>query len=146
MKRLLFLMLLAGNVQANDYWKVPYFGAYDGDTIYTNLDLPEPLDKVSVRIYGIDTPEKGFRAECKKEAQLAEDAHAYLESLLKGQTFVYLSNVHWDKYGGRILAKVNIKEVEDDGTEYYVNVTPLLLEKGYAIEYYGDKKVHDWCK
>lgn len=138
--------LLNISAQAGEYWKVPYYGAYDGDTIYSSVDLPEPINKVSVRINGIDTPEKGFRARCKREEHLAKEAHVFLESLLIHQTHVYLSNYHWDKYGGRILANVNIERVEEDGVIYYEDVTPLLLDKGYAIEYYGNKKTHNWCK
>ena len=36
---------------------VPVINVRDGDTIEIRMTLPEPLDKVSVRIYGIDTPE-----------------------------------------------------------------------------------------
>jgi len=34
--------------------------------------LPAPLKKeLSIRVFGVDTPEKGFRAQCPSEAQRA---------------------------------------------------------------------------
>jgi endonuclease YncB( thermonuclease family) len=43
----------------------------DGDTVAFQADfLPAPLKKeLSIRVYGVDTPEKGFRAACTSEAQ-----------------------------------------------------------------------------
>ena len=43
----------------------------DGDTVAFQADfLPEPLKKeLSIRVFGVDTPEKGFRAACPSEAQ-----------------------------------------------------------------------------
>ena len=38
----------------------------DGDTVAFQADfLPAPLKKeLSIRVFGVDTPEKGFRAQC----------------------------------------------------------------------------------
>jgi len=41
----------------------------------------------------------------------------------------------WDKFGGRVLGDVLI-----DGK----SLTQMLIEQGYAREYYGDKK-QSWC-
>ena len=43
----------------------------DGDTVAFQADfLPAPLKKeLSIRVFGVDTPEKGFRAQCPSEAQ-----------------------------------------------------------------------------
>lgn len=139
MMKLLILLLLSNIAFASDYIKVPYLGSYDGDTFYTEFDLPEPLDKMSVRIYGIDTPEKGSRAKCDVERKLANAAHNYLDKLIGNQKYVYLSDVHWDKYGGRVLAKVYIKK------DAFIEIAPLMIKNGYAIEYYGEKKEKDWC-
>ena len=41
----------------------------DGDTVVIAAPfLPKPLKpELAVRIYGVDTPEKGFRAQCPQE-------------------------------------------------------------------------------
>ena len=46
----------------------------DGDTIVIAAPfLPQPLKpELAVRIYGVDTPEKGHRAQCPSEAQRGE--------------------------------------------------------------------------
>jgi endonuclease YncB( thermonuclease family) len=42
----------------------------DGDTVAFQADfLPAPLKpELSIRVFGVDTPEKGFRAQCPSEA------------------------------------------------------------------------------
>ena len=47
-----------------------------------------------------------------------------------------LHEVTWDKYGGRILARVSA-----DG----VDVSALMLREGLAIPYKGEKKTNPWC-
>jgi endonuclease YncB( thermonuclease family) len=41
----------------------------DGDTVaFEAAWLPDPLKKeLSIRVFGVDTPEKGHRAQCPKE-------------------------------------------------------------------------------
>ena len=53
----------------------------DGDTIEVEAPfLPKEL-KLFVRVLGIDTPEKGGRAKCKKEADLAIKASEFTEEV-----------------------------------------------------------------
>lgn len=106
---------------------------YDGDTVkikdrYLNY-LP-----LSVRINGIDTPEKGHRAKCEKERRLAIKAKSYLEYLINEYDYYFII-VGWDKYGGRILADLYINNV---------NVKHTLIKEGLAKEYHGGKK-ESWC-
>ena len=56
----------------------------DGDTVAFQADfLPAPLKKeLSIRVYGVDTPEKGFRAQCPSEAQRGEAASAFTKQLI----------------------------------------------------------------
>ena len=76
MKKLLSILLLA--LSTNGYAaKAPQGVTYDaqilrvndGDTIVISAPfLPAPLkQELAVRIYGVDTPEKGFRAKCPQE-------------------------------------------------------------------------------
>ena len=78
----------------------------DGDTVVIAAPfLPAPLKpELAVRIYGVDTPEKGFRAQCPSEDQRGQAATAFtkkaVESTQKHQVIIY----GWDKFGGRQLS------------------------------------------
>jgi len=118
-------------------WKV--IRVVDGDSLeIANEFLPEEL-KLFVRIKGIDTPEKDPRAKCEKENILAQKASNYtknsIEKAQKNRQKITFSEIKWDKYGGRIVAKVMIDD-NDLGQE--------LVGKGLARVYYGEKK-KTWC-
>ncbi len=118
-------------------WKV--IRIVDGDTLeIANEFLPEEL-KLFVRIKGIDTPEKAPRAKCSKENILAQKASNYtknsIEKAQKNRQKITFSEIKWDKYGGRIVAKVMINET-DLGQE--------LVRGGLARVYNGEKK-KSWC-
>ena len=88
---------------------LPIVGGIDGDTISTTLPLPCPLCRASVRVRGVDTPEKSkARAKCGKEIELAHNATAVTKDLIGSATTMTLRNFKWDKYGGRIDADVTI--------------------------------------
>lgn len=128
---------------------LPIISVYDGDTIKTSLTLPPPLNAISVRILGIDTPEKPAksyattgklgRAKCDKEAQLALAATLYLESLKdKYGGAMTVRNFKYGAYAGRIVGNVFIGGV---------NVADQLIEKGYGVPYDGKAaRSHNWCK
>jgi len=109
----------------------------DGDTIEVPLScLPKNM-KLFIRVHGIDTPEKGARAECLREANLAESATAHTKKLVvyaNGQAT--LTNPKWDKYGGRMLANVDLNGVD---------LSKSLIDNGLARQYSGGKKV-TWCE
>ena len=110
----------------------------DGDTVAFQAEfLPAPLkQELSIRVYGVDTPEKGHRAECPEEAEKGQKASAYTKALVKNATTTKIVIMKWDKYGGRVIGDVIL-----DGK----SLTKLLLTHGYAREYYGKKK-ESWCK
>ena len=119
-------------------WKV--IRIVDGDTLeIANQFLPKEL-KLFIRIKGVDTPEKAPRAKCEKENILAQKASNYtknsIEKAQKNRQKITFSEIKWDKYGGRIVAKVMINE-SDLGQE--------LVKKGLARVYNGEKK-KGWCK
>jgi endonuclease YncB( thermonuclease family) len=109
----------------------------DGDTVAFAADfLPAPLKKeLSIRIYGVDTPEKGFRAKCPSEAQRGEAASAFTKSAIAGASKRQIVLMEWDKYGGRVLGDVLL-----DG----MSLRKMLIINGYAREYYGEAKT-SWC-
>jgi endonuclease YncB( thermonuclease family) len=109
----------------------------DGDTIvFAAPFLPPPLKpELAVRIYGVDTPEKGFRAKCPQEDQRGQAASAFTKNAvaksLKHQVVLY----DWDKFGGRVLGDLIL-----DGQ----SLRTLLIQNGFAREYYGEAK-GSWC-
>lgn len=110
----------------------------DGDTIVFRADwLPDPLKKeLALRVYGVDTPEKGSRAKCASETQRSELATAYTKQRVAIAKKRQIALIGWDKYGGRVLGSVIL-----DG----VDLRTELIRNGHAREYYGDAKT-SWCQ
>jgi len=84
---------------------------------------------------GVDTPEKGHRAACDKEAKAAIAASEFTKQAVKNAKTVQIELKSHDKYGGRVLGDVLL-----DGKR----LSELLIEKGHARPYKGDKK-ESWC-
>jgi endonuclease YncB( thermonuclease family) len=109
----------------------------DGDTVkFEAKFLPPPLKpELSVRVYGVDTPEKGFRAKCPEEDKRGREATAYTKAVLSNATKLQVVLMDWDKYGGRVLGDILV-----DGQ----SLRYLLIANGYAREYFGEAKL-SWC-
>ena len=109
----------------------------DGDTIVIAAPfLPAPLKpQLAVRIFGVDTPEKGFRAKCESENQRGLAATEFTKKLVgasqKRQVILY----DWDKFGGRVLGDMIL-----DGK----SLRQQLIANGFAREYFGEAK-QSWC-
>ena len=110
----------------------------DGDTIVIAAPyLPAPLKpQLAVRIYGVDTPEKGHRAQCASEAQRGEAASAFTKQLIAISQKRQIVLMDWDKYGGRVLGDVILNGV---------SLRQQLIANGFAREYYGEAKT-SWCQ
>lgn len=138
MKNLLIagLAFVSLSAFANPYdWKVTR--VIDGDTVAFQADfMPAPLKpELSIRVLGVDTPEKGHRAACPQEAAAAEKASAFTkERIAKGKRIQIELKSH-DKYGGRVLGDIII-----DGER----LSALLIANGHARPYDGKKK-SSWC-
>lgn len=78
----------------------------DGDTLQLRAPFkPSSLSIVSIRLRGVDAPERGAKARCDWERAQAEVATQFTENfLLQGQ--IELRHLAWDKYGGRIDADI----------------------------------------
>lgn len=109
----------------------------DGDTVAFEAHwLPDPLKKeLSIRVFGVDTPEKGFRAKCPEEDARGQAATAFTKAQINAAQKREVMLIDWDKYGGRVLGDVflNGKSLRN-----------MLIQNGYAREYYGDAKT-PWC-
>jgi endonuclease YncB( thermonuclease family) len=136
----LILFLFSSTAQAQEQMYVyKALKVTDGDTIKIDVSKESPLVKklgLSVRINGIDTPEKGSRAKCKKENELAMQATKFTTDLV-GNKELLLTSIKWDAYGGRVDAFVKVNGVD---------IGKALLVRGLAVEYDGKKKTKDWCK
>lgn len=141
MKKLLLTLLLIPSLALAQKAGVTYDAqitrVIDGDTLAFRADfLPEPLKKeLSIRVYGVDTPEKGHRAKCPKEAQRGDMASAFTKQQLAQAKKRQIVLMDWDKYGGRVLGDVLL-----DGK----SLRDMLIKNGFAREYYGEAKT-SWC-
>ena len=133
----LILILLASPAHAQEFYVYKPVKITDGDTIKLDVSKESPLIKklgLSVRIKGIDTPEKGSKAKCDKENVLGQQATKFTNDLV-GNKELLLSEVKNDKYGGRIVANVKVGGVD---------IAQELLKKGLARVYNKEKK-KSWC-
>ncbi len=145
MKKIITTILLALVASTGYAQKTPQGVTYDaniikvsdGDTIVIAAPfLPAPLKpQLAVRIFGVDTPEKGFRAKCESENQRGLAASEFTKKLVgasqKRQVILY----DWDKFGGRVLGDIIL-----DGK----SLRQQLITNGFAREYFGEAK-QSWC-
>ena len=110
----------------------------DGDTVVIAAPfLPKPLKpELAVRVFGVDTPEKGARAACPKEAAAAEAASTFTKNLVANAKVIRVELKEHDKFGGRVLGDLIV-----DGQK----LSELLIKNGHARAYFGEKK-QSWCE
>ena len=115
----------------------PITRVIDGDTVAFHAPfLPDPLKKeLSIRVFGVDTPEKGHRAKCPQEAQRGEMATAFTKQQVAQAQRRQIVLMDWDKFGGRVLGDIVL-----DGR----SLRQMLIQNGFAREYYGEAK-QSWC-
>lgn len=136
-KLILSVLLFLTSLSSYGYeWKV--HRPIDGDTVSFFVDfLPVELgNTISVRIQGVDTPEKPPRAKCPAEAIKAKAASEFTKSMISQATHIDVVVVDWDKYGGRVLGDIFV-----DG----MSLKQLLLTSGHARPYDGGTK-GSWCQ
>ena len=144
MKKFLLLLALlpcfafAQKEKAGVTYEVVLTRVVDGDTVAFQANwLPDPLKKeLSIRVFGVDTPEKSFRAKCPSEAARGEAATAFTKKIINASTKRQIILMDWDKYGGRVLGDVIL-----DGK----SLRQQLIANGFAREYYGEAKT-SWCE
>jgi len=137
-KKLLTILVLglSTTVIANPYtYKVTR--VIDGDTVAFEAPfMPDPLKKeLSIRVLGVDTPEKGFRAKCPAEDAKGQAATEFTKKKVAGAKSIQIELKEHDKYGGRVLGDVII-----DGER----LSQLLIKNGFARPYFGEAK-SSWC-
>jgi micrococcal nuclease len=106
----------------------------DGDTVEVEAQIwLGQRVQVSVRLRGVDTPE--LRGRCDAERQAAAKARARLTELVGGGA-VQLADVGYDKFGGRVLARMRNARGRDLGE--------ALIADGLARAYDGRAR-RAWC-
>ena len=133
----IFVGLFSVFVQANPYnYKI--IKVSDGDTVVFEAPfMPSPLKpQLSLRVLGVDTPEKGARAACPAEAAAAEKASAFTKNLVANAKKIQIELKEHDKFGGRVLGDLIV-----DGRR----LSELLIQNGHARAYFGEKK-KSWCE
>jgi len=133
----IFVGLFSVFVQANPYnYKI--IKVSDGDTVVFEAPfMPSPLKpQLSLRVLGVDTPEKGARAACPAEAAAAEKASAFTKNLVANAKKIQIELKEHDKFGGRVLGDLIV-----DGQR----LSELLIQNGHARAYFGEKK-KSWCE
>ena len=110
----------------------------DGDTVVIAAPfLPAPLKpQLAVRIYGVDTPEKGHRAQCPGEDARGQAASVFTKNLVQASQQRQVILYGWDKFGGRVLGDIILNGQ---------SLRAELIRNGHAREYYGDAK-QSWCQ
>lgn len=109
---------------------------HDGDTLTVSIPNVHPLlgQKISVRVFGVDTPEMYSDDPCERDAALV--AQKFVRVMVSRGQRLDLYQVQRDKYF-RILADVRI-----DGE----SLSRALISRGLAYPYYGGTKQKiDWC-
>ena len=109
----------------------------DGDTVVIAAPfLPAPFKpELAIRVYGVDTPEKGHRAMCPSEAQRGEAASAFTKNAIAQGGKFQVTMYGWDKFGGRVLGDILVNGQ---------SLRAALIANGFAREYYGEAK-QSWC-
>lgn len=144
MKKLLFTLLLlpalalAQKTPQGVTYPAEIIRVNDGDTVVISAPfLPAPLrPELAVRIYGVDTPEKGQRAQCAQENARGQAATEFTKSAVANSRQRQVTLYSWDKFGGRVLGDIIL-----DGR----SLRQGLIANGFAREYYGEAKT-SWCQ
>jgi micrococcal nuclease len=112
----------------------------DGDTLRVRAQIWLGHEVATlVRLAGIDTPETS--ATCPRARRLASEATDFVNAKLgpnDGETrHVWLKDIHYGKYAGRIVARVELNDGED--------LSQALLAAGLAQPYDGRRR-RPWCE
>jgi micrococcal nuclease len=134
------LLLLGGPTLAGTPERLPgpipatVIEVIDGDTVVVRarIWLKQSVE-TPVRLLGIDTPEK--RGRCSEERARAAAAEDLTRNLVNGRE-VQLRDIRHDKYGGRILARIEMA----DGTD----LGQTLISHRLARTYDGKART-SWC-
>ncbi|MFM2129700.1 MAG: hypothetical protein RL477_1246 [Pseudomonadota bacterium] len=135
---LLGLLGLVGSTAAREVLPGPVAAqvlkVLDGDTLMVRARIWVGQDiEIRVRIFGIDAPE--LRGRCEEEKLRARQARDFVrDAVASGRVRLHL--IQYDKYAGRVLARVETESGRDLGA--------ALLAAKLARAYDGGTRA-GWC-
>lgn len=107
----------------------------DGDTIRVRarIWLGQEVE-TNVRLRGVDAPET--HGKCPEERELSRQATQLIERVLADAQTITLSDISYDKYGRRVVARIITTAGQD--------LSQLLLQNNLGHVYGGGHKA-PWC-
>ncbi len=129
-----FFVLFSTQAIAETY-RAEFIGAYDADTYRLKINIwIDQYWESNVRLSGVDTPEKSWRASCFAEREMAERARVFALEHLSNADQILVTIKKAGKFG-RPLAVVSV-----DG----LDMAAALVNAGFAKPYDGGAK-DPWC-
>jgi len=108
----------------------------DGDTVELDVAIwPGLVQRISLRLDGVNTPEKRGKGVTACEKAAAAKASEFTSRLLAGARSLIISGVRRGKYAGRVLGRLSA-----DGRD----LGQALIQAGMARPYDGGKR-DKWC-
>lgn len=130
---LCFAQLATANAPTHGPYRYDLVRVIDGDTVVVSVDLwPGLHQQVSLRIDGVNTPEKRTRQQCEKAA--GEAATKFTEAYMR-QLNCMVVDVRLGKFAGRALG-----DIDCEGER----LSNALITNGHARPYFGGKR-EPWC-
>lgn len=108
----------------------------DGDTVRVRarIWLGQEVE-TNVRLRGVDAPE--VHGKCAEERDLSRKATDLVDRLLGSGDGIVLSDISYDKYGRRVVARIVTAQGQD--------ISQALLKSGLGHVYDGGRKT-PWCR
>ena len=131
------MLVCAGSPARGADYAWPVVRVIDGDTVAVDAsaDLPPELADLKVRLRGVDTPEKGYRAKCATERTAGQTATAFTRAEVSRAERIVVHDPRWGKWGGRVIADIML-----DGR----SLTAVLIATGQGRAYTGGRR-GTWC-
>lgn len=109
----------------------------DGDTLVVDANVWPNIvvQRISVRVFGIDTPER--HGKCDLEKQRAQEAKTIMSEAFEVGSTVNLTHIVLGKFAGRVVANVT----RGDNLSW----SDLIVGAGLAAPYFGQGAKKDWC-
>ena len=120
-----------------NFTKAKVLRVYDGDTIIIAARYNNKIHKFHARLYGIDCSE--IRSSNMYEKNRGLQARQYLKKLIEEKT-IDIDVLNNRKYDGKII-KEKYGRLLIIAHLNGINIAKELIEKGFAVEYYGGRKI-----
>ena len=108
----------------------------DGDTLELEVAVwPSLVQKIRLRLDGVNTPEKRGKGVSDCEKSQAKKASAFTKKFVKNAQILIIRNIRLGKYAGRVLGKLHADNKD---------LGQALIKAGLARPYSGGTR-KPWC-